>query len=127
MAIVCTFATRIGAVAFFSIHRTLMGLPRVGLHIGGGIHVDMPGTAPALTDPPLGWTVRYRRMRRRLLDSVYGWVVDGSFTAAAADPTARARLTGTQRAILDNAIAAAADDPAFDDPALFDESDELAS
>jgi hypothetical protein len=123
MAFVCKFSTALGAAAFFSLHRALMGFPRAGAHVGGGVHVPMPDADPGLAGNSLGWTVRHRRMRRRLLDNVYGWVVDGTFQAAAADPTARARLSGAQRTSLDNNLATAAEDATYDDPALYAEED----
>lgn len=123
MAFVCKFQTALGAAAFFALHRTLMDFPRPGVHIGGGGHVPMPEVAPGLGDPPLGWSVRHRRMRRRLLDNVFAWVVDGAFQAAAGDPTARARLSGAQRTSLDNNLATAETDATYDDPALYAEED----
>lgn len=114
MALVCTFATQPAALAWFALHRTLFGYPRVGTHVGGGIHVTQPGAAPGLTDPPLGWTVRHRRFRRKVALGVYGWVVDAAFQALAANPTARARLTAGQRTLLDNNLASATNDATWD-------------
>lgn len=117
MAVVVTFATQAGALAWFVLHRTLCGYPNRGTHIGGGVHIAQPDVAPAVSDAPNGWTLRHRRFRRKIATGVYAWVLDPQFRAIATDPAARARLSGAQRTALDNNIAtadAAGDDPTWD-------------
>lgn len=74
--------TRADAPKFSKLLNWLFGLPRRGTHVGGGIHVEMPDTAP---DPcPLnvpGWTTRHR-----------SWVAKPTNTGAGADEFA-VRLT----------------------------------
>lgn len=114
MALVCTFGTQLGALAFWNMHRALCGYPRQGTRIGGGIHVPMPSSDPGLVGVTNGWTVRHRRFRRKIANGTYGWVVDAVFQALAADPEARARLSGAQLTLLDNNLATATNDSTWD-------------
>lgn len=81
-----------------------LGFPRVGSHVGGGIHVPMPQTWDGQGATPPGWTK----------SATTPWVAS---TADAAVPLpddmatelqragAQARLTGQERATLAAAIA----------------------
>ncbi len=105
--------TRTEAPKFQKLIMWLFGLPVRGTHIGGGIHVDMPETAPNPCPRNLpGWGTRQ-----------YNWIAKPSNTGAAGDQFAvritdelrdvylakRAKLTAAQRTWVQNHIDTAAE------------------
>jgi hypothetical protein len=81
-----------------------LGFPRAGVHVGGGIHVPMPGAWDGQGPTPPGWTKR----------ATTPWVASATDAAVplpdvmAADlqlPAAQARLTGQEKTTLAAAVA----------------------
>lgn len=93
---------RLTAVLVARIH----DLPRIGSHIGGGRHVDMPSEFTLQTRNP-GWTSLPYRLARRLHPTNDDWgclIANASKLLFAIQEIRDARMTPTQQAAFQNAI-----------------------
>jgi len=82
----------------------LMDCPRRGVHVGGGIHVDMPET---FTPGAPGWTEHHAAVAKHPTKSEYAIEFDADVVAALADPEKRKRLSTEKLAKLEAKHAAA--------------------
>lgn len=119
MARVFACADAAQALLVIAALRRLYDYPRPGIHVGGGIHV--PQDEGDSRTP--GFTRTHRRLWRRRSDGTFFYFCDATHDGQLADAIARARCTAAQRTLLDGRTAAAANDPAFDDPSNFDEQE----
>lgn len=76
----------------------LLGYPKKGTHIGGGIHVPMPDTWDGTGPTPPGWLKTVADPITATDGTVY-LAITGS-EAALSDPTQLNKLTGQERAAL---------------------------
>lgn len=84
-----------------------LGLPRKGVHIGGGTHCSMPDTWDGNGDPPPGWTKHATPVWSA--DATNSWLpISDAMATELLTAGPQSRLTGPERARLSAAIAARA-------------------
>lgn len=94
----------------------LDGYPSAGVHVGGGLHVSIQpawdGTGPV----PVGWTKH--AIRQRPGNGVYGVSLPEYTVARRSDPVRRARLSATQRVLIDALVLVPTLPPEWGDPGV---------
>lgn len=101
------YATQAGAVETRRIIGKLEQSQKVGTHVGGGRHVNMPATWDGKGAPAPGWTCHDVKVVTK--DSTH-WAceITAQVITDSADSTHRARCTAAELVVLDAAVAGAA-------------------
>lgn len=101
----CATGTAVAISNLVTLCNLALGIPKVGSHVGNGIHVNMPPTWNGTGNPPPGWTSSYAPLwtQTALIAAVIIADVDAALLQL---PANLARLTGPQVATLNAAIAA---------------------
>lgn len=84
----------------------LLGYPLVGVHIGGGRHVDMPATWDGSGDVPPGWTSYKGSTRQHPTLAQWATPLDDQAAAAMANGR-RAKLSALEQTKMSADLAAA--------------------
>jgi type IV secretory pathway protease TraF len=108
--------SRAEAAAVEQTQDKLLGYPRVGVHVGGGVHVAMPATWDGTGSVPVGWTSYRGSGRQHPVRQEFAVLVDPECTAALANGR-RARLTAQEQTKMAADVAAAIELPADWSPA----------
>lgn len=80
-----------------------LNCPRIGAHVGGGLHVLMPDTWDGVGACPLGWTKDAVLVLNGSTDSLV--VLPDNAVADLAKPAAQAKLTPVEKTAVTNAVA----------------------
>lgn len=99
----CAAGTEAASDALRAIINKALQFPRVGTHVGGGIHVTMPASWDGQGATPPGWTKHVAS--EYVVNASTAWVAIPDDTAALLSaPEAAGRLTGPELAALVQAI-----------------------
>lgn len=85
-----------------ALQNKLQGLPLIGEHVGGGIHVDMPKTWDGTGPTPPGWTA-YGQSSTRFVNAL-SYVAE--LDPITQDPNAVATLSPADKTSLSSVLAA---------------------
>jgi len=107
MTIAAIFSTQLPAVKLRQIISKLEGLPKIGTHIGGGIHVTMPDTWDGTGACPPGWTQFQDNVLVHDDGIHFASVISAKVAGDAAVQALRARLLAAERTALDSGSSAA--------------------